>query len=731
MTPQAATPFTRDLTLVGGGHAHALLLRRWAMRPVPGARLTLVTPSPYAAYSGMLPGLIAGLYAPDEIFIDLVKLTRAAGARLVLARAEGLEPRRGRLLLEGRPPLDFDLASINVGAGSSAPDLADPFGRLAPVKPVEPFLAALEAAVAGGARSAAVIGAGVGGVELAFALRARLGPEARITLVGRGVRVAPSLSRASSRALAARLKAAGVALALGSAAREITRTGVVLSGGPEIPADFVAGAAGARAPEWFAQTGLELDAGGFIAVDQSLRAASDPNIFVAGDAATIVAAPREKAGVYAVRQAPLLYDSLSAALQGREPKPSRLQRAHLKLISLGDGRALAERGGWLVGGPDPVTRALWRWKDAIDRRFMSALTPDPVALRAPEPPSGAARGVTEALSRAPLCAGCGGKIGRAALLEATARLAPLGAPSVLAGPGDDAAVLRQPNEAQARVVTVDHIRAFTDDPRLFAEVAAHHAFGDVFAMGAQAEAALLAVTLPPMTPALQSRTLADALLGAEAALGAIGAALVGGHSSEGAEFAIGVTALGLAQPSAATPLDRARPGDNLYLSRPIGSGVLLAAEMRRLARGGDVAALYETMRSPSASTAAGLLSAGARAMTDVTGFGLAGHLLSLLEASGVSARLALDAIPVYPGAMALAEQGVRSSLFAENLAATADMLDIPETPLRDLLLDPQTAGGYLAALPPEAAVPEALAARIGVLSPMDEDGPLISVARGY
>jgi selenide,water dikinase len=281
-----------------------------------------------------------------------------------------------------------------------------------------------------------------------------------------------------------------------------------------------------------------------------------------------------------------------------------------------------------------------------------------------------------------------------------------------------------------QVLTTDHLRAVTLDPWLMGRIAAIHALGDVWAMGAAPQAALAQIILPPLAPPLQERTLAEILEAAGEIFAAEGAEIVGGHTTTGSEFTLGFTVTGLAGGAPVT-LAGARPGDALILTKPIGSGTILAAEMRLAARGPDVAACLAEMARPQ-GTAARLLRE-AHAMTDVTGFGLAGHLLNILEASGAGATLDLAAIPLHAGALDLAAAGIRSTIWEANRAAAAPRVLHEETPLTALLFDPQTAGGLLAAIPPDRAnsLLEALdgegyrAARIGTVT----DGPPLIEAR--
>jgi selenide,water dikinase len=720
MTP--AFPQIRDLVLIGGGHAHALVLRMWGMDPLPGTRITLVTPEPAAPYTGMLPGLIAGHYRRDEMMIDLVRLARFAGARLILDRATGLDPGARLIRLSGREPMPYDLCSIDVGITSDLPDL--PGAALAvPAKPMGTLAAAWEAFVA---RALAfprvvVLGAGLGGVELALAAQHRLaasGARPRVTLVDQADIALPGLGRAARAALLARLQQAGIDLRLATRVTAIAPEAVTVAKGDPIGADFVLTATGARPQAWLAETGLDHDRG-FLVTDARLQT-SDPMIFAAGDCAQVRGAPRPRAGVFAVRAAPVLHANLRAALAGGRLCPFRPQRDYLKLVSLGGKAALADKWGLTLSGP-----RLWRLKDRIDRAFMDRFADYPAMAR-PAPPPGATEGLAQHLARRPLCGGCGAKLGPETLAAALLRLPPPARAEVLSGPGDDAAVLAAGQGVQ--VLTTDHLRAVTADPRTMARIAALHALGDVWAMGATPQAALSQVTLPPLGADLQARTLAEVLDAAAQVFRAAGADLVGGHSTEGAELTLGFTVTGTAD--RALGKGGARPGDALILTRALGSGTILAAEMA-LARVpglilGEAWAAAMAVMTRSQGPASAILAPAAHAMTDVTGFGLAGHLIEMLAASGTAATLHLDAVPLMPGALALATAGQASSLLPANLAAVGWRMTAPAGPRVDLLSDPQTCGGLLAAVPADQA--EALvaglraagfaeAARIGEVTP--------------
>ncbi|MDE3238752.1 MAG: selenide, water dikinase SelD [Paracoccaceae bacterium] len=703
MQPQI--PLTRDLVLIGGGHAHALVLLRWGMTPLPGTRLTVIDPNPTAPYTGMLPGLIAGHYRQDELQIDLVKLARHAGARLILGRATGIDREARRITVQGRPPLRYDVASIDIGITSALPELPGFLDHGVAAKPLggyaerwQAFLDDLPAPA-----PVVILGAGLAGVELALATAHRLRqagvarPE--VTLIEQAPEALPGIGAGARRALMSHLAREGVRLITGATVARVAPTAVDLTDGQSLPSAFTLGAVGARPHDWLAGTGLDLTRG-FVTVDATLRSTNDPDIFAVGDCAHLSHAPRPKAGVFAVREAPVLFHNLRARLTGAALRRYQPQRDYLKLVSTGGKGALADKWGLRLDGP-----LLWRWKNRIDRRFMRMFHDLP-QMPAPPLPRPLTLGVAQELAgQKPLCGGCGAKVGAGALAAALAGLPAPARADVLSGPGDDAAVLDL--GATRQVLTTDHLRAMVEDPFLMAQIATTHALGDIWAMGAEPQAALLQITLPRASDRLQADMLAEIMAAAGQILRAAGAEVVGGHTSIGAELTIGLTVAGLA-PSP-VPKGGAQPGDALILTKPLGTGTVLAAEMTRHAPGRAVAATLASMIRPLGPAAA-ILGPLAHAMTDVTGFGLAGHLLEMLDAAGCAATLDTAAIPLLPGAAELAAAGEASTLAPTNRLAVESRIDLPDTPLGALLIDPQTCGGLLAAVPADQAA--ALVARL-------------------
>ncbi len=689
-------PLTRDIALIGAGHTHALFLRKWAMAPVAGARLTLINPGPTAPYSGMLPGHIAGHYQQSDLEIDLIKLARFANARLVLAAATAISCKNQRISVEGQADISYDIASIDIGITTAIPSIPGFTAHALGAKPLPNYSAAWQQFLgAVSARSlppeVAVIGGGVAGVELALAMMHRLKsegfPAAIITVLEAQNAPLGGISKGAQSALLQHMQQRGIRLETGAAITEITNNTIHLASGRKIPAAFTVAAAAPRPHSWLAQTGLA-NKDGYIEVGSTLQSCVDPNIYATGDCADLTFAPRPKAGVFAVRQAPILYHNLRANLLGQAPKHFRPQKSYLKLISTGNKGAIADKAGLTLDGP-----ILWRWKDRIDRKFMRKFCDYPEML-APKPPKHLANGVREILEEAPLCGGCGAKVAPVELAQAVAMLPSPKRADILSLPEDDAAILAHGDNQQ--VITTDHLRAFINDPFRMARITAIHALGDCWAMGAKPQAALASLILPRMSLKMQAETLREIMAAASETFRAAGAEIVGGHTSQGAELTIGFSITGLVD----GPVIRntgAKVGDALILTKPIGSGTLLAAEMRHLVKGAFMEAAYSMMEQPQ-DKAAEILAPIAHAMTDITGFGLAGHLNSMLKNADIGAQLTLANIPLLDGASQLAAQGIRSSIWSANRAAVS-MVATGNSPTEILLFDPQTAGGLLAAIP--------------------------------
>ena len=370
---------TRRVLLVGAGHAQVEVLRSFATSPIRDVSLTLATPGRFTPYSGMLPGVVAGLYRFEEAHIDVRRLAAAAGATLVEQAVVGLDLEARRARCADDTSLAYDVLSIDVGATPASREIPGAADHAVPVKPIAGFLARFETLVTGvregRLRRIALVGAGAGGVELALAVERRLRREAQaagrspaslaVSLVSAAPTILPGLPMAIVTRLGRILRARDIAVLTDARVAAVATNRLLFDGRPPLEADAVLWVTKAAAPAWLGATGLPRDAAGFIAVGAGLDVVGCPGIFAAGDAASFGPRDLPKAGVYAVRQGPILAGNLRRALAGLAPRPYRPQRSSLVLMSTGERHAVGTRNGVTVEGD-------WVWwvKDRLDRRWI-------------------------------------------------------------------------------------------------------------------------------------------------------------------------------------------------------------------------------------------------------------------------------------------------------------------------------------------------------------------------
>ena len=714
------TPIVKDLVLVGGGHAHVTVLKRFAMKPLPGLRITVISRDIHTPYSGMLPGYIAGFYHYDDCHIDLGKLCSFANARLYHACANKLDPDNRLVYVEGRPPIRYDLLSINTGSRPNSFNMPGVEQYALSAKPIDRFLQQWESLIERVQETVepfriVVVGGGAGGAELALATQHRLQQVLResgknpallkYALITESEHIMHQHNAGVRKRFQRIMQQRGIEVHCSKPVVEVQSEQVICADGSHFAAHAIIWATSAGTQSWAGDAGLSVDQSGFIQVNDSLQSLSHADIFAAGDVAALPN-PRPKSGVFAVRQGPVLADNLRAALLNHPLRDYRAQKHFLGLISTGDRYAVASRGNWSF-------EAAWLWaiKDWIDRRFMQKFNqlPDMQLPASHGLDSGIADDATiKALSSHPLrCGGCGAKVGATVLQRVMQRLPPDTRPDVLIGRDspDDSAILTVPS-GMAIVQSVDYFRAFMADSFTFGAIAANHALGDLYAMGAQPQSALAIATLPYAAESIVEDSLYEVLSGAISILKPSGAVLVGGHSSEGCELAFGLTVNGLITPDKAMKKSGLQPGDRIILTKAIGTGTLFAAQMRAMAKGRWIDAAIQSMLISSQKAAACVQQHAATACTDVTGFGLVGHLLEMLTASQQSAEIILDRIPLLDGATDCIAKAVMSSLHPQNLRlrrAVVNHESFTSHPMYPLLFDPQTAGGLLAGIPASQA----------------------------
>ncbi len=722
-------PVLRDIVLIGGGHSHVGVLKSFGMKPIPGVRLTLICTDMHTPYSGMLPGYVAGHYDYDEVHIDLSRLCVFAGARLFKDEVMGIDRVNNKVLCKNRPPVPYEQLSINIGSTPQLGGVPGAAEHAVAVKPIQRFndrwVTLLERVKQhAGKTTIAVVGAGAGGVELTLAMQFRLRNELKTLrrnpddlafhLFTNIATILPTHNAGVRQRFEAVLAERGVVVHVNAAVNQVRAGSLQTASGETLDADEIIWVTRAGGAPWLKQTGLALDDEGFIKVNDHLQTLTDPNIFAAGDIASMVNYKLEKAGVFAVRQGRPLTENLRRAVEGTALEAYRPQTSWLALISTGDKYAIASRA-WLGFAGAWV----WQWKDWIDKRFMRKFQDFPkMDAHAPKPAASSAQSSVKLTNEESLqaisaiamrCGGCGAKVGASVLSRALGNLHPYETDDVIIGlkDPDDAAVVRVP-KGKAMVHSVDFFRAFIDDPYIFGKVAANHALGDIWAMGATAQSATAVATVPPGLEAKVEDVLTQMMTGAMEILKDAECALVGGHTGEGKELALGFAINGLIDDDPAKILRKGgmQPGDVLILTKPIGTGTLFAAHAQLAAKGRWIDGALQSMVVSNRLGAQCLTEFGATACTDLTGFGLLGHLVEMTRPSGVDAEIHLSQLPMLDGAEECVALGIVSSLQGSNVRlrrALRNQEEFIKHPRYPLIFDPQTAGGLLASVPGDRA----------------------------
>jgi len=700
-------PIVRDVFLVGGGHSHVLLMRRWAMKPMPGVRLTLISTDAHTPYSGMLPGLVAGHYSVDDIHVDLRTLSTWAGIRFIEESVTAINLDRKEVSFNERPAMAFDVLSLDTG---STPDLSvlGAAEHSTPVKPVYNFfnrwcdIASRLQQQNAQSVSIGVVGSGAGGFELITAMRHALPKDVaechwflrgEFPLAGRPRKVGELALQSAEEQ--------GIIVNRNVDVVEVKEGSLISADDREFQVDEILWCTAAVGPHWARRAGFQLDKRGFVATNKHLQSISHPFVFATGDIGTQVDTPSLKAGVFAVRQAPVLYENIRRHLMNQPLKTYRPQNDFLSLMATGGKRAIASRGPMVIEAD-----WVWRWKDHIDQTFMKQFKvlpsmPDTKAEAVPaellvdsDQPE---REIKEMQ-----CKGCGAKVAGSVLDRVLKSLPITTSVDIESGvaQADDAAVVNF--SGNKLVQSVDHINAIVDDPYLLGRIAALHAMSDVFTCNASAETAQVLLSIVESSDDIAERDLRQVMHGIVDALNQESCVLIGGHTTQSTELSVGLVVNGMMSASAEKDArfinipSSIGEGDAIVLTQALGTGVLFAGLMQQKTHGRDIRFALEQMQVSNGGAADLLREHGVSKLTDVTGFGLLGHIERLL----VNEAATLGA-----GALEVSNGGVRSSLWASNRASLNRFAydSTMENDALPLLCDPQTSGGVCAVVPASKA----------------------------
>jgi len=665
----------KDLLLVGAGHAHCLALRMLGMKPLPSVRVTIVSDSCYAPYSGMLPSLIARRIPFSDAHIDVPRLADWAGAVFIQGDVSRINPDKKEVELSSGRILRGDIISLNVGVHSPVFNAGRDAETLCSVKPVQQFmrwLAVMEEEKKGQIFQLAIIGGGVAAIELALALDTRFEGKAQIICLERSdsfLRELPQRARASVLNV---LRMRGIQTRTHFEVKQITDRIITSTDGESLSCCKVISAAGASLPEWLVRSGLAISPRGFLDVENTLQSASHPDIFALGDIADIRGMERPKSGVFAVRQARPFVLNLRRKLRKKSLKSIYLQKRFLKIIGTDKEEALFVRGTLSFIGRWP--RVL---KDIIDGRFIRQFHRLPIMNRGVFGSVFSRKGSEEMY-----CNGCGGKVGREQLCINLQ--APLSDSSRISVKGN-----------QELVQSVDFFTPFTKDPYSNAQFAFHHAAADLLVEKVKPQNAHALLMLPRAVEDVEERLLEQFMSGSRLAAQQYGSLIVGGHSAVGDSELTGfeVSAIREKVPQALYDVDASF---DIIISRRVGLGTLLAGYARGFGSGCTLELMKKELLQSQLKLLPILQEKSVLFATDVTGFGLLGHLLNKIAKLPVHVTLLPDHIPLYPGVRTLCQIGIRSSLYQSNLQSILSQHTTLEAVRRyPWLIDPQTTGPIL------------------------------------
>jgi len=360
----------KHLVLVGGGHAHLTTMLNVGDFVKRGHRVTLIGPSPYHYYSGMGPGMLSGIYRPEDIRFHVSKMVQDRGAAFIEGEVVRLDPKKRKLLLSTGVEIGYDVVSFNIGSSVPVGGLSGGGKKAFTVKPIINLLRAQQTILEllhKGEPRLLVIGGGPAGLEISancWRLVHDHASRAHITLLA-GPKFIPTVPHKVRQIALRSLVSRGITVLEGSFVHRIKRDSALTEDGRAFPFDLVLLALGVRPSGLFTESGLPTGDDGGLLVNAYLQSVTYPEIFGGGDCVSFQPRPLAKIGVYAVRQNPVLYHNLMAALEGGQMKPFDPGGAYLLIFNLGDGTGIFFKKNWVFDG-----RRAFYLKDYIDKKFM-------------------------------------------------------------------------------------------------------------------------------------------------------------------------------------------------------------------------------------------------------------------------------------------------------------------------------------------------------------------------
>ena len=672
----------KQLVLIGGGHSNVQVLRKLCMNEYKGLNVVLISESYGAIYSGMTPGYIEKLYSLEEITIDLQRLCFNAGATFIKDKVIRMDENNQILHLNDNPSIPFDILSINSGSISNKQEIhIENDSKVILVKPINNLVSKInlidEIIERSSQKKISIIGGGVASFELSFSLHKRYNSNISLDIISKHPLEEKNLNKSSINKIKKIAQNMGINL-ISKQTIAINNSEIKVDDKDVIYSDLILLSTGASLPEWLAHSKLEMNEN-FIAVNQHLQSLNFKNIFVSGDAASIQNFKRPKSGVMAVRQGEILRDNLFLFLQNKSLKKFKPQINWLYLIGTYKNSAILNYFNFSFEG-----KWCWVLKKLIDLNFIKKFSfPGQTYMNKK------IFNLTENKEDIPkmYCQGCGSKVSKNTLVNYLSNQKTNNELS-------DATEIKFNHRDILQ--TIDHVKLFNSfNPYDFGIISYLHSQNDILAAGGSVHSLSVSIGVPFCKNLVESFYLEYFMRGIQNEVTRDGALLASGHSYQTEEPAITITMNGSISQKSNKSL--ATEGDLIYLSKPLGTGYLLAAYFQnsKLLSISDFETLLTYLKTGNDRAAKSGFSCGSQLMTDISGFGLASHLGDICHSSNLSAQIDLR-IDILINTKLEILKNFKSSGYKNNYSSSINSIDIEDNhPLRKIIFDPQTNGPLL------------------------------------
>ena len=674
----------KDLVLLGAGHSNIEVIKKFGIKPIDGLRLTVISNSYFSTYSGMLPGYLQGIYEWNEINIDLVKLCRAYGHRLIISNVIKIDTKNNLVFLENRPSINYDFLSINLGIKTDSSKIKGAEKNCLKLKPIssikENFDKLLEFNKVNKNNDIVIIGAGAAGFEVALALDENLkrkNIKNNIILLSKNSSVLNQFNKKAEFIAKNTLKKCNVKFLNYAEVVIVTSNYILLKDGRKIFCKLPILATNSSPLSLLKKSDLPLTKNGSILIESNLLVSGYNNIFSSGDISEIKGNSMPKAGVYAVKQGKILAKNIKKLYLQKKLSQYKPQKHFLSIIGLQNHRALAIKSIFSIKG-----KLLWSIKKYIDKKFIEKYTLYNKNNYLQE-------NQIEPVLNKMQCKGCGSKIPQSILdrvFEENTKKGSLDADKV-------------PNTKNI-FQTTDIISSIVSDPFEFGNISAKHALNDILASNTKPLAAQMIVSLPPAINEINKRDLIQLKSGADYAMKQANCKIIGGHSysNNDDQIYLGFSIIG--KKKKYVKPKKIKKG-KLYITGKIGSALVFAAIEKKIISGIYSEEVINTMKKSNYEIFKIFYKFNMQYITDISGFGLAIHAHNLLlrhsDLNGL--EISLKKIPLYEGAIKALKNNVKSSLNDSNKNSIINNLRVDYNKINtkhlNCLFDPQTAGGFL------------------------------------